>query len=130
IGRNSILSCKNGDIEIGNGANIGFNCEVFSASRVVIGRQTLIAAYSYLVGGDHDVQNANTAVLEQGRRSRGITIGEGVWIGAGVAVLDGWTLGNRGIVGAGAVVRDDVPEGATAVGIPARVKMTSEIISP
>src|SRR3954465_3422834 len=33
IGRNTILSCKNGDIELAAGANIGFNCELFSASR-------------------------------------------------------------------------------------------------
>src|SRR5690242_9130266 len=45
IGRNSILSCKNGDIDIADGANIGFNCEVFSASRVEIGAGTLVAAY-------------------------------------------------------------------------------------
>jgi acetyltransferase-like isoleucine patch superfamily enzyme len=37
IGRNTILSCKNGDIELGDAANIGFNCELFSASRVTIG---------------------------------------------------------------------------------------------
>ena len=37
IGRNTILSCKNGDIEIADGANIGFNCEIFSASRVTVG---------------------------------------------------------------------------------------------
>ena len=37
IGRNTILSCKNGDIELADGANIGFNCEMFSASRVTIG---------------------------------------------------------------------------------------------
>ena len=34
VGRNTILSCKNGDIELGDGANVGFNCEIFSASRV------------------------------------------------------------------------------------------------
>src|SRR5215204_5145804 len=51
IGRNTILSCKNGDIAIGDGANIGFNCEVFSASEVTNGGDTLIAAYAYLVGG-------------------------------------------------------------------------------
>ena len=54
IGRNTILSCKNGDIELGDGANIGFNCEVFSASRVTIGKSVLMAAYSYVIGGDHD----------------------------------------------------------------------------
>ena len=44
IGRNTILSCKNGDIELDDGANIGFNCEIFSASRVRVGRETLLAA--------------------------------------------------------------------------------------
>src|SRR4030095_14654115 len=43
IGRNTILSCKNGDIHVEDGANVGFNCELFSASRVRIGRSVLIA---------------------------------------------------------------------------------------
>src|SRR5207247_2337852 len=54
IGRNTILSCKNGDIELAGGVNVGFNCEIFSASRVAIGARTLIAAYAYVIGGDHD----------------------------------------------------------------------------
>jgi serine acetyltransferase len=37
VGRNSILSCKNGNIALADGANIGFNCEVFSASASSIG---------------------------------------------------------------------------------------------
>src|SRR4030095_8552056 len=81
VGRNTILSCKNGDIEIGDGANIGFNCEVFSASRVSIGASTLIAAYAYLIGGDHDFSDPARSVLEQSRTSHGIRIGEGTWIG-------------------------------------------------
>jgi acetyltransferase-like isoleucine patch superfamily enzyme len=121
IGRNTILSCKDGDIHVHDGANIGFNCEIFSASRVVVGKDTLIAAYSYLVGGDHDVADRSRSVLEQGRRSSGIVVGEGAWIGAGATVLDGVHVGDRAIIGAGAVVRASVPAGATAVGIPARV---------
>src|SRR3954452_20776928 len=121
IGRNSILSCKNGDIEIADGANIGFNCEVFSASRVAIGRDTLLAAYCYVIGGDHDFSDPSAAVLAQGRRSAGVAIGAGAWLGAGATILDGVTIGDRAIVGAGAVVRDAVPEGAIAVGIPARI---------
>ncbi len=121
IGRNTILSCKNGDIELQDHANVGFNCEIFSASRVVIGRGTLIAAYAYLIGGDHDASNRATGVLEQGRSSRGITVGAGAWIGAGASVLDGVTIGDRAVIGAHAVVRTDVPAAATAVGVPARV---------
>ena len=121
IGRNSILSCKNGDIAIADGANIGFNCEVFSASRVAIGRDTLLAAYCYVIGGDHDFSDPSAAVLAQSRRSAGVTIGAGAWLGAGAKILDGVTIGDRAIVGAGAVVREPVGDGAIAVGIPARI---------
>jgi acetyltransferase-like isoleucine patch superfamily enzyme len=121
VGRNTILSCKNGDIDIEDGANIGFNCELFSASHVRVGRDTLVAAYCYLIGGDHDFTDSSRAVLEQGRTSSGVRVGSGAWLGAGAKVLDGVTVGDRAIVGAGAVVRDGVPDGAIAVGVPAKV---------
>ncbi len=121
IGRNTILSCKNGDIELGDGANIGFNCEIFSASRVRIGRNALVAAYCYLIGGDHDFGDASRPVLDQARKSAGISVGDGAWLGAGAKVLDGVDIGANAVIGAGAVVRESVPERATAVGVPARV---------
>jgi acetyltransferase-like isoleucine patch superfamily enzyme len=121
VGRNTILSCKNGDIELGDGANLGFNCEVFSASRVIIGRSVLIAAYAYVIGGDHDFSDPSTTVLDQPRVSTGVTIGDGVWIGAGAKILDGVSIGNHAVIGAAAVVRESVPSAAIAVGIPARV---------
>ena len=121
IGRNTILSCKNGDIHVEDGANIGFNCELFSASRVRIGRNTLLAAYCYVIGGDHDFSDPAVAVLDQGRRSAGVDVGEGAWLGAGAKVLDGVIIGSRAVIGAGAVVRESVPDGAIAVGIPARI---------
>ena len=121
VGRNSILSSKNGDIELAEGVNIGFNCEVFSASRVSIGRDTLLAAYCYVIGGDHDWSDPAQSVLEQGRVSAGVTIGAGAWLGAGAKVLDGATVGDRAVIGAGAVVKGDVPAGAIAVGMPAKV---------
>jgi acetyltransferase-like isoleucine patch superfamily enzyme len=121
VGRNTILSCKNGDIDLGDGANVGFNCEIFSASRVQVGRNVLIAAYCYLIGGDHDFSDASRPVLDQARRSAGITVGDGAWLGAGAKVLDGVVIGANAVIGAGAVVRQSVPERATAVGVPARV---------
>ena len=124
IGRNTILSCKNGDIELGDGANIGFNCEVFSASRVTIGRAVLMAAYSYVIGGDHDFSDPAKAVLAQSRTSAGVVIGDGVWMGAGAKILDGVEIGPLAVIGAGAVVRESVPASAIAVGIPARVVAT------
>jgi acetyltransferase-like isoleucine patch superfamily enzyme len=121
VGRNTILSCKNGDIELGEGANIGFNCEVFSASRVRIGARAMLAAYCYLIGGDHDFTDASRPVLEQARTSAGISVGDGAWLGAGAKVLDGVEIGRNAVIGAGAVVRGSVPDRATAVGVPARI---------
>jgi acetyltransferase-like isoleucine patch superfamily enzyme len=125
IGRNTILSCKDGDIEIADGANIGFNCELFSASRVTIGERALVAAYTYVVGGDHDFSDPTKPVLDQPRTSSGVSVGAGAWIGAGAKLLDGVTIGERAIIGAGAVVRDNVPASAIAVGVPARIVQTA-----
>jgi len=121
IGRNTILSCKNGDIDLADGVNIGFNCEIFSASRVTIGKSVLMAAYSYVIGGDHDFSDPSKTILEQARTSAGVTVGDGVWMGAGAKILDGVTIGDGAVIGTGAVVRESVPASAIAVGIPARV---------
>ena len=121
IGRNTILSCKNGDIVIEDRANIGFNCEVFSASKVRIGKDILMAAYTYLVGGDHLYGRTDIPVLQQGRTARGIDVGDGTWLGTHVVVTDGSTIGRDAIIGAGAVVVGEIPEFSIATGIPAKV---------
>src|SRR5262249_48708965 len=82
-------------------ANIGFNCEVFSASRVSIGRQVLMAAYVYIIGGDHDFSDPAEAVLAQGRVSAGVGLSGGAWGGRGAGDLDGATRGRRALGGGG-----------------------------
>jgi acetyltransferase-like isoleucine patch superfamily enzyme len=121
LGRGTILSCKDGDIELGDHVNIGFMSEVFSGSRVVVGRHGLFAAYTYLVGGGHRFERAETPVLEQGRSSLGITLDENVWLGTGAKVLDGVRIGKNVVVGANAVVNTDLPDGVVAAGVPARI---------
>jgi len=121
IGRNSILSCKNGNIKLGRNVNIGFNCDIFSGSNVEIGDDVLIAAYSYIIGGDHDATKTDRSVSAQGSTSYGIKIGNGTWLGAGVKVLDGRNIGAHCIVGAGAVVTKGIPDYTVAAGVPARV---------
>lgn len=121
VGRNTILSCKNGDILLEDHANIGFNVEIFSASRVRVGKSVLIAAYTYLVGGDHLYDRVDVPVLYQGRTAQGIDVGDHVWLGAHVVVTDGSRIGRDAIVGAGAVVVGEIPEFHIAAGVPARV---------
>ena len=123
IGRNSILSCKDGDIALEDGVNVGFNCEIFSSSQVTIGRDTLIAAYCYMVGGgNYDLAQKDLSFAEQkGLDSHGgITIGPSVWLAAHAVILDGVTIGKGAVVAAGAMVRKDVPEATIVGGVPAK----------
>ena len=121
IGRNSILSCKDGDIVLGSHINIGFNCEIFSSSRVEVGDYGLFAAYTYVVGGGHDHTDLGAVMIDQPRPSAGVVIGRNVWLGAGAKVLDGVTLGANVVVGAGAVVNESLPDSVIAAGVPAKI---------
>lgn len=121
LGRGTILSCKDGDIRLGDHTNVGFHCEIFSGSTVTVGRHGLFAAQAYLVGGGHEFESGDVAVIDQPRVSKGIALGENVWLGTGAKVLDGVRIGSDVVVGANAVVNMDLPDGAIAAGVPARV---------
>ncbi len=62
--------------------------------------------------------------------SQGIQLGENVWLGTGAKVLDGVTIGRDVVVGANAVVTEDLPDGAVAAGVPARVVRRREAAVP
>lgn len=121
VGRNTILSCKNGDIVVDDNANIGFNCDVFSASRVRVGKNVLLAAYVYLVGGTHRFDRTDIPILFQERSSLGIEVNDNTWVGAHAVIFDGVRVGKDCIIGAGAVVNKDIPDWKIAVGVPAKI---------
>jgi acetyltransferase-like isoleucine patch superfamily enzyme len=124
IGRNSILSCKDGDIELGDRANVGFNCNIMSTSLVRVGRDNLISAYTFLVGGgNYDLDRVDIPINKSLRedRNRGIRLDDNVWIGAHSVVLDGVAVGEGAAVAAGAVVAKEVPAWSIAAGVPAAV---------
>lgn len=122
VGRNSIISCKGGQIEIGQLVNIGINCLIHSDKKVAIGDNCLIASYAYIVGGGlYKAERTDIPIREQGQIYREIFIEEDVWIGAGAKVLSGVTVGRSSIIGAGAVVTRDIPAYSVALGIPAEV---------
>lgn len=130
VGRNTMLSCKNGNITLAEDANIGVNVKITSAADVRVGARTLIAAYTYLIGGDHLFDRVDVPVLHQGKTAKGIDVGDNVWLGAHVVVTDGVRIGQDAVVGAGAVVIDDVPEFHIAAGVPARVVRDRRAAAP
>lgn len=80
-----------------------------------------IAAYACIMGFNHSYGSADIPVFKQGLICKGITLGNDVWIGAHVTILDGVTVGSHTILAAGAVVTKDVPDYAIVGGNPARV---------
>jgi acetyltransferase-like isoleucine patch superfamily enzyme len=121
LGRNTILNCKNGDIVLKDEVNIGFNAHIFSASEVVVEEKNLIAAYAYLVGGTHHFEDPLKPVLDQGRSSKGISVGPGGWIGAHVTVFDGVRIGKHAVIAAGSMVHRNIPDYAVAGGNPVTI---------
>ena len=118
VGRNSILSCKEGSIELGDYCNISANCTILSETLVRLGKYCFLAGNCYLVaGGNHSFEDLSQPVMFQPSLSKGgIVIGDDVWLGAGVLVLDGVTIGKSTVVGAGSVVTGSVPEFSFARG--------------
>ncbi len=121
LGRNTILNCKNGDIILKDNVNISSNCMIFSASKVKIEADVLLAAYCYLVGGTHHFDDPEIPILYQKRSSKGIHIGSGGWLGAHVTVFDGVQIGHHVVIGAGSIVNQTIPDYAIAAGSPVRI---------
>ena len=73
IGRNTILSCKNGDIALERRREHRLQLRaVLGEPRDASARDTLLAAYCYLIGGDHDCSDPSQPVLAQARSSAGV----------------------------------------------------------
>jgi len=108
-----------GDVELG--ADCSVNVGAVLRGRVRVGDGVRIGAYTSVLGFDHVFDDPEVAVFQQPLTSEGVHVGDDVWLGTHVVVVDGVRIGSHAVVGAGAVVTRDVPEWAVAVGNPARV---------
>jgi acetyltransferase-like isoleucine patch superfamily enzyme len=130
IGRLSTIVAKSGTIFLEQGVNIATYCRIATQSSISIGESTLIAAYCYIGPGNHQVGDGSIPLIEQPMEIKGgVSIGKNVWIGAHTTVLDGVTIGDGAIIGAHTLVKTDIPAGAVAVGIPARIISSSEALN-
>ncbi len=108
-------------IDIGEGVFIGTGCEFNITSGLTIGRCSLVAAGTRIIDHNHGTA-ADAYIKDQPETSAPIRIGEDVWIGANVLILQGVTIGDGAIVAAGSVVTRSVAPYAVVAGCPARPK--------
>lgn len=125
LDRGVVLLCSgepqfHSKIYIGTQTYINRNTFLDASLSITIGQQCAIGPNCYITDHDHSYE-ANLPPLEQPLISRSACIGDRVWLGANVTVLKGVTIGNDAVIGAGSVVTQDIPEGAIAVGVPAKV---------
>lgn len=108
------------EISIGEQTRIGpYTC--LSGDRILIGNHCLIASHVSIYANNHVFDDPTRLIREQGNRYKGIVIEDDCWLGSGVRVVDGITIGQGSVIGAGAVVTKDVPPYSIAVGVPAKV---------
>jgi maltose O-acetyltransferase len=114
------LFCEYGyQLRVGARTFANFGLMALDVAIITIGDDVQIGPNVQLLTPTHPVEPAS-------RRSKleaaePITIGDNVWLGGGVIVLPGVSIGKDTVVGAGSVVAKDLGEGVVAIGNPARV---------
>lgn len=106
-----------GTLDIGSRCYIGHRVHMHAIDPVVLGDDCVLADNVFIASADHARDDRHTV-----HGTGPITIGSRVFIGQNVVILGGVTIGDGATIGAGAVVTKDVPAGATALGVPAKVR--------
>ncbi len=130
IGAYSHISCtshlsKYGKgITIGNHSSFGRFTEFGAAGGIEIGNDVIGGGYITFHSENHNYEDSSKLIREQGVTSKGIKLGNNIWIGVKVTFLDGSQVGDNSIIAAGAVVNGIFPDNVVIGGVPARVLKT------
>lgn len=110
------------NIEVGDNFFANYNFVVLDGAKVTIGNNVFIAPNVglYTAGHPLDHERRNQGI----EYARSITIEDDVWVGAGVQVCPGVTIGRGAVVAAGSIVTKDVPPFTMVAGVPAKVIKT------
>lgn len=110
-------------IDLGDGVQVGARCSLWAGkttSWIRVGDRTTFGPECFVTAADYGLA-AGTRITDQAMVERDIVIGADCWIGTRAILTAGITIGDGAVIGAGSVVTRDVPAGAIAVGVPARV---------
>ncbi|MEJ7797973.1 MAG: acyltransferase [Solirubrobacteraceae bacterium] len=121
IGHGSKIRVHEGEASIGAKSVLGQECTISAFQHVSIGRECIVADRVMLIDFDHGVVEVDRPIRDQGIYKRDVRVGHNVWIGYGVAILRGVTVGDNSVLGTSTIVSRDVPANAVAAGVPVRV---------
>jgi maltose O-acetyltransferase len=111
--------CEYGAISIGARTFVNVDAVMLDVAPITIGAACQIATRVQLLTATHPIDpEPRRSGWEYGEP---ITLADNVWLGGGVIVCPGVSIGRDTVVGAGAVVTRDLPDGVVAAGVPARV---------
>lgn len=127
IGAFSLVTCTSHLSKYGVGITIGDNSafgrftEFGASGGIEIGNDVIAGSYISFHSENHNFSDTSKVIREQGVTSKGIQIGNNVWIGAKATFLDGSKIGNNCVVAAGSVVNQEFPNNVLIGGIPAKI---------
>jgi acetyltransferase-like isoleucine patch superfamily enzyme len=108
-----------GDVIIGDYTRVGLHNTIIGP--VTIGNHVNLAQGITVTALNHNFENSDSRIDEQGVSTKPVTIGNDIWIGANAVILPGVTIGDHSVVAAGAVVTKDVPPHSLVAGVPAKI---------
>ena len=115
------LDADVGRIAIGDGSSVNPFCLLSGFGGLRIGSNVRIASHCVILSSTHQYGDVGLAIHVQGVAPKETAIGDDGWLGAHAVVVGGVSIGSHSIIGAGAVVLEDIPPYAVAAGVPARV---------
>ncbi len=106
-------------VHFGNSVYANFNLTLVDDTHIYVGDYTMI-------GPNVTIATAGHPILPELREkayqfNQPVRIGRNCWLGAGVVVLPGVTIGDNSVIGAGSIVTKDIPSNVVAVGNPCRI---------
>ena len=119
IGESCYIKCFGGDIAIGREVSINSKSFINGCGGVNIGDNTRIGTQSIIIASNHKFDDPDILVKDQITK-QGVSLGENIWLGARVTVLDGVEIPDNSVIGACSLVSKTLAEPGIYVGIPAR----------
>lgn len=119
IGESCYVKCFGGQIELGHDVSINSKSFLNGCGGLKIGDNTRIGTQSIMIASNHKFDDPDVLVKDQITK-QGIVIGQNVWFGAAVTVLDGVSIADHSVVGACSLVSKSIHESGIYVGIPAK----------